>query len=618
MEKDSFDGLAPLVIAFSGHRDLFEDDYEDITEAIGDNLVKICELYPNTPVVVLTGLAEGADRLAAEAVERIRKSGKHRLSYLPVLPMPRAYYEKDFASEASRGEFLRLIEGRDVVEIPLQEGNSPALMEDVRFAGRDRQYEALAAYLVRASQILLVVWDGDKTGKAGGTSDVVDRKLGKGEHQWDHPFRSMNDLGIGPVYCIYTRRKQNPHRTTEARDTVQLPEGAQEGDYHHLYALLDEYNRDVLTHPALRDKVKQSRESLTLEHGVSNPSVAEDWTAAVFSWSDVLAQHYQHMNLLIWRMVFVCIFVAGCGLHLLTAVMPARPFALQLAATLVYYFGLLGALLGWLIESGILHFNPSGKHPTKLNTSEMRGALKTRRKHEDYRALAEALRVQYFWLAAGIGAENLACERYLYKHRGEMLWVREAASTVLLYVSNSPAGDEGASRTLGSLWIDGQFDYFKRNVEHAEKRHRMIHTRGYILASLAFAAPAVRLALRALRVDSGPGFDVMLDQVPALAMFIAILGWNYAELMGFEQQSIQYRMMLDLYSRARQGLAHFQSEVLEAEALQDADAGEAVGRARKTMRKLLLELGENALAENGDWLGLHRGRDLKLNHGSLG
>ena len=45
-------------------------------------------------------------------------------------------------------------------------------------------------------------------------------------------------------------------------------------------------------------------------------------------------------------------------------------------------------------------------------------------KHQDYRALAEALRIQFFWHVAGVPAKVV--DHYLRKQRGALEWIRNA------------------------------------------------------------------------------------------------------------------------------------------------------------------------------------------------
>ena len=80
-------------------------------------------------------------------------------------------------------------------------------------------------------------------------------------------------------------------------------------------------------------------------------------------------------------------------------------------------------------------------------------------------------------------------------------------------------------------------------------------------------------------------------------MWWAVLAWDYAERRGFKQEARQYARMHDLFRDA-------DLEELEADGQFEAS--------EKTLR----ELGCEALAENADWLAMHRERKLSANLGA--
>ena len=71
--------------------------------------VGLRQRYPHTPLVLLSALAEGADRLVA----RVGLAAGARL--IAVLPMPRSLYEIDFKSPVSLEEFAKLVQQADLV-----------------------------------------------------------------------------------------------------------------------------------------------------------------------------------------------------------------------------------------------------------------------------------------------------------------------------------------------------------------------------------------------------------------------------------------------------------------------------------------------------------------------
>ena len=121
---------------------------------------------PRRPPVVISALAEGADRVFARAA--IALGAELRA----VLPFPRAAYALDFASAESRAEFAQLLAAAaDVVEL---EGSraSPATMDDA--------YAAVGEALLDRSDVLVAVWNGLPERGPGGTAVVIRSALARG------------------------------------------------------------------------------------------------------------------------------------------------------------------------------------------------------------------------------------------------------------------------------------------------------------------------------------------------------------------------------------------------------------------------------------------------------
>ncbi len=163
-------GPLPLIIGVTGHRDLRAEDTPRIEGAVRSEFERLEQLYPTTPFVLLSALAEGADRLVAKvALEQ-------GMRLIAVLPMPISVYETDF-DEPSRKEFYSLLQAAEhFFELPLMDGLQS---EDVAEHGKGRamQYARVGAHLSAHSTILLALWDGIHLNKMGGTSQVVRFKL---------------------------------------------------------------------------------------------------------------------------------------------------------------------------------------------------------------------------------------------------------------------------------------------------------------------------------------------------------------------------------------------------------------------------------------------------------
>ncbi len=113
--------------------------------------------------VVLSSLAEGSDRLVAEA----GLAGGYVLE--AVLPFVRAEYARDFHTPESLAEFERLL------------GDAAAVFElDGDAAERSRAYEAAGFVMLANIDLLIAIWDGENAAGVGGTAQIVSRAIADG------------------------------------------------------------------------------------------------------------------------------------------------------------------------------------------------------------------------------------------------------------------------------------------------------------------------------------------------------------------------------------------------------------------------------------------------------
>lgn len=134
-------------------------DPDLLRQRIREALAAIASVAPSVPLVVISPLAEGADRLIArEAV-----NAGHQLDC--VLPFPRDDYATDFAGAANRSEFYALLgSAAEIIELH-------GSRETPEIA--DAAYMAAGEHVVEHADVMIAIWDGAEARGSGGTGDVV-------------------------------------------------------------------------------------------------------------------------------------------------------------------------------------------------------------------------------------------------------------------------------------------------------------------------------------------------------------------------------------------------------------------------------------------------------------
>ncbi len=166
----------------------------------------------------------------------------------------------------------------------------------------------------------------------------------------------------------------------------------------------------------------------------------------------------------------------------------------------------------------------------------------------DYRALAEGLRVQFFWKLAGV--EDSVADFYMRKQRSELDWIRNAIRACMIGNSQHSTNkllDEEAQRDRLNLvlkhWVEDQAKYF---AKAAHREHEELHGRERMI-SLLFG---VTLALAAAHVILfGHKNEFLLLLIGVLPVVAALLH-SYLQKNAFAEHKRQYDRMSVFYHRA--------------------------------------------------------------------
>ncbi len=127
-------------------------------------------------VAVISALAEGADRLGAQAAIGLKQGADDTdVSFeLDVpLPFPVAIYKDDFKTQDSKSEFDALLRhARSVLVLPGERGR-PGENSQKATLRENRAYEDAGLTLLNQSDVILAVWDGEASAGRGGTHDLL-------------------------------------------------------------------------------------------------------------------------------------------------------------------------------------------------------------------------------------------------------------------------------------------------------------------------------------------------------------------------------------------------------------------------------------------------------------
>jgi len=564
--------LIPIVVGIVGHRNLRTEDKGILRKSIQDLLIEKQGKYPSTPFVMLSSLAEGADRLAAEvAIES-------KIPLLVPLPMPAGEYEKDFKSEKSIKEFRDLLEvaaGSFVVD-----GNASQDIQD-DMDERERRYFEAGVYIARQSQILIALWDGNDLGSKVGTSQIVKLKQnGLPDNPQSSP--TLDPPEAGHVYHIVTPRDGSSAVPENAfSQKILYPEVLVESEdsNDHLFKILeniDTFNKDVSKClPSRQDEMRASSNDLIPRESQALLSTKERVLLNIYAAADTMANMFQAKSK--WAFRFLLFFVV-IGF-----------VCFQLYLELFKYPQILFVYPAAVVVA--------------LSFESYAERRKYQARYLDYRAIAEGLRVSIFWRMAGI-TDDIA-SNYLSKQRSELDWIRQAIRNANILALIREGKDTAKPLTIShdhfkmvmDRWVNNQRDWFKKR----NNKHHLLFNRWHTcIYSLYYAGIAVVFFMLLMHsyFEQNPYLHHAAIISIAVSLALASVVSFYLEKVSYEEHFKQYNRMQYIFKSA-------------SKILSESIHGKNYDKAKMTV----LKLGKEALIENGDWVLLHRSRPTNMPKG---
>jgi hypothetical protein len=575
--KDSTKNNISMIVGITGHRDIFVEDEAELRRLISDQLQALQREFSNTPLLLLSGLAEGADRLVVQVAIELD------IAFSAVLPMPQEEYCNDFETVESKQEFTQLLKSAKWVETLPNSANSNT-------STRNDCYEHLGVYLARYSHVLMALWDGDSTEKAGGTSQVVRYFLSGIPPTFSPNIGSLVFPSYGKVIHFSTRRSTQSSLSKEVNVSVLWPDiysnnkpeisiKLQE-NWQATLKQIDDFNSDVKQFYNSTGNINKIKESLSYLLGKDFQFDSLDKQAQsiakLFAISDSMSQAAQvkrHADFL--RLIILALIVIVCE-------QAYGVFVKWSLLAITISVGVLACLFYQHIQKQRLEF-----------------------KYLDYRALAEALRIQFFWHISGVSA-NVA-DHFLRDQQDELEWIRLVIQSQELPVSPRLTTRKLQLDFIQERWIKDQRNYFiGDNLSNKGK---------YILNKQKNDELAFKMRLSfifgIIVVSATLIFHLTIfDSLPAdwrdyvLNSFIATYGvlfWIvptiklYSEFQSYDEQSKRYLRIGNYYALCEKQLLRI-----------------IQGNSDIKANDLLVEMGRQALIENSDWLQLHRQRPSQV------
>ncbi len=653
---------ASIIVGVTGKRDLQGKEVA-VANAFDAIFKTLEDQFPASPKILLTALAEGADRIAVD-----RLAGYPNWKVVAILPLEASLYRQDFTGDpASAFDGYLAREDLRVLTLPTLNDNGKPLSSSqlqrtaVSNKLRTLHYEQAGLYIANAATIMVGVMPGtEQPGRVGGTARIVNYRL-KGSLDGDAQDvvrrssvlpkpDALQMVRPGFVWLIDT-----DHLGESGPLAGRLP-----FEVRHGFEKAEEIPQDpaaasrVLAHAIDRFNRRAQARPVASGHALNGPPDAANILTRLRASVSSIQRH-------------------ASGKVRRTALLLGGAFA--------------AAVIFWDVyverhqfpDSVLFGFAAIAAYALSILLAIAAHHLTRRRRWqpiaEDYRAVAEALRVQLAWWECGLaGLEYRADTYYLPRARGSLNLVREAIRTLIdtaWFTAGSPARVANAA----NVWIESQKKYFKMRIKQLHTQLVRIEYWSWFLFLSSLGAAALFLLLQLLdyeRVSMTIGRHVGPQQSWALAAAAAAgtglllfllewrpktvmrlsserkpilrpIAWVVSPLVGmaagtslvsaFDGSPVGETIasILLIAAVAAAGALRFIAEKLSWEADyrnyinaihafetaerrlgEIAASGLPAAEQDRDRAVILLELGKLALAENESWLRAHRDRPLEI------
>ncbi len=584
----------PVVVGVTGHRDLYPEDIPALKEEVKKDLLKIKQMCGDTPVVMLNALAEGADMLCAEvAVEA-------GIPLYVVMPCEEKRYIESIEDAEAKVRFGCLISRAERVFVaPDTEQNYDWIKTQRDMKQTDYEYRQLGIYMAANSHILLALWNGKEPPESNpfgcGAAEVVSFALEQKYLSKDHLFKPglLNDAA---VCWIYTRRQKD-----------KLDSAADPGIFtkwlHMEVVNVPKTVRVETAEPPvfLKDTIER-----TAEYNAAAP-VSTD---AVKLWANP-------EQLDDYRLGLRSHYIKADHLSYTVNQKPYNKFLLAIA-----FLGTLVALFFTLYDDAsltLMIFACTCALILLLTLVFLGNRKKYHKNFVEYRAMAEALRIQ-FYMSMGLSEQSRlynVCTLYSWTQKSDMLWIAKAIQALGIICECNPGKISAIDKSkIIDVWLGisskptGQLKYHtsKLSANRAKSvfNSRLSRCISGVTVGIYFVIFALELATAIINATGNNWFweGIMAGGVEWRSLGIIIVGTataasllfsSYFGKMSYDRKADDNFKMANLYASACE---RWKDVSFRPDAERDG---------------FIKEVAREEIVENGIWVSYMLGNGLEVN-----
>ncbi len=599
------DNKLPIILGVTGHRNIKEKDYDNLKLSVMKIFDSLEEKYSSTPIILLTPLADGADRLVAKVA--LDQRYLNRIKIVIPLPFDEDIYKDTFGKgifKPDNDEFIKksvqeyedlknriLLDKRDfkhILSLEFDRKEYDNVSDDGKRNIRRKQYTKVGEFIAIHSNILIALENPNSDKKKGGAKEIVEKKL-SGEYEYFNSGNTLIQPEKGLVYRINT-----PRDGYNLKDDYKIFKLFPKEDS------FEEINWDK-KEKEIKNKIKDIFPNF-IETIFSKPCLKKNQSKN----SNEYRKHHYHLNCLNKEIENLN---NNSENRKLTKLENIKTFMSSISETnnhkvkSLEKWILILLTITTLVTAFKFIFTNSGQNIITLIYPILvlifyilvSYIKKYKSLSEDTRALSEGLRVQLIWNKLEIN-ESIAFY-YSIRDKNELDWIRSTLRilNVFTFIDIQKESKTFSERKLEvkKNWVDKQKDYFKTKIKKYQEEEKKYDKRSDLLVALMTIFVLVMGLTDSFDLMNSENIIYIIIKCIMAIILVALTTMKAKQYFdGYDKIIKQYEISLQNFERASLLLTN--NKLSHEEYI-----------------KIIKKLGEEALIENSFWTLLRREREYK-------
>jgi hypothetical protein len=627
--KNSDNYKIPLVIGITGHRDILDKHIKSLEAKVHEIYSYIIKKYPNTPIILLTPLADGADRIVAKVA---LSEFQDKITVSVPLPLDEENYKKTFAKGMTNYKLAQencdnkmihkleidsIQEYNDLVQKVNRQKNDyvpkhiAMIFDKVGYINlspqnqrlmRRKQYSIVGEYIALHSNILVAIYDDLEKEKPGGTKEIVRKKL-TGDFEY---FKIKNsDVTYpenGVVYSVSVS-KGDSECNTNYQIKKLFPDSIgknglldlRKNQYNFLESLVLRLE-DIITKSCIPLSQK-SKYNLYTQYHKNIECFNKEVDKNIGTIQKKAESDIQKINRCDDKLIHKNIMMRRSAAYL------AGFYQSKMNSLEKYILVLIGMAIFLLV------FSSDFQSFIFTNYIQLAYILligiflvlykrfkSYKEKTENFRALSEALRVQIAWNMANIN--DATALYYLSHQKDEIGWIRTAVRGInIFYIPNKETTLFDLNQ-VNQYWVDEQINYFGNNLNKYKSKesnsNKKINKYFYIFIFFTATFILLEITTNINMCTTGIYGLNLIDFIKILLIGVPATITAYLKSKQFFDGSNdilkEYTLSLFIFQRAKALL----------------------GEKNINPKEVIKNLGIEALRENSSWLITRRTKEYEV------